>query len=471
MDEEETQGERLRRTWPQRLMITAAVGLSVVCFAVAGVVWFTQQRLEERQFVVIQTANEAAELEALGDASGAPIGDPDDGIDGGSAEGQSVPVETFPQAEPSARNLLITGADNNACIDPDSRFAPAFGDRTSLGDRSDTIMVWRINPSGDNAAILSFPRDLWVDIAGRSSKNRINTAYEKDDPQRLIDTIWQNFQIPVDHFVQVDFCAFKVLVDAVDGVAVPFDTPVRDVKTGLFVPEPGCYTFEGEHALAYVRSRQMEYLDADGEWQRDGTSDLGRISRQQDFIERVVDELLANVLSPSVVRSLFETNREYLVTDDQLTLDRLLEFAGVVQRLDSSLITSYQIQARGGTVGSNAVLFPQVSGPNMQAVLAIFQGRATLASAVEQEDDDFGDEVVATTAPLPTTTTTTIPATTTTVVDPETGEPITPSSTEAPTTTELATTTTEAQAFEAIPEVEAEENTFGIVPDGNVRCP
>lgn len=327
-------------------------------------------------------------------------------------------------------------------------------------------MVWRINPSGNNAAILSFPRDLWVDIAGRSSKNRINTAYEKDDPQRLIDTIWQNFQIPVDHFVQVDFCAFKVLVDAVDGVAVPFETPVRDVKTGLFVPEPGCYTFEGDHALAYVRSRQMEYFDADGEWQRDGTSDLGRISRQQDFIERVVDELIANVLSPSVVRSLFETNREYLVTDDRLTLDRLLEFAGVVQRLDSSLITSYQIQARGGTVGSNAVLFPQVSGPNMQAVLAIFQGRATLASAVEQEDDEFDDEVVATTAPLPTTTTTTIPASTTTIVDPETGEPITPSTTEAP-----ATTTTEAQAFEAIPEVEAEENAFGVVPDGTIRCP
>ena len=463
---EETPSARLRRTWPQRLMIIAAVALSLVCFAVAGVVWFTQQRLEERQFVDIDTADEVAEREALGDASGAPAADAGASVDGGDAESASVPVETFPQAEPSARNFLITGADNNACIDPDSRFAPAFGDRSALGDRSDTIMVWRINPSGNNAAILSFPRDLWVDIAGRSSKNRINTAYEKDDPQRLIDTIWQNFQIPVDHFVQVDFCAFKVLVDAVDGVAVPFETPVRDVKTGLFVPEPGCYTFEGDHALAYVRSRQMEYFDADGEWQRDGTSDLGRISRQQDFIERVVDELIANVLSPSVVRSLFETNREYLVTDDRLTLDRLLEFAGVVQRLDSSLITSYQIQARGGTVGSNAVLFPQVSGPNMQAVLAIFQGRATLASAVEQEDDEFDDEVVATTAPLPTTTTTTIPASTTTIVDPETGEPITPSTTEAP-----ATTTTEAQAFEAIPEVEAEENAFGVVPDGTIRCP
>lgn len=447
---EETQGKRLRRTWPQRLMVAATVGLSLVCFAVAGLVWLTQQRLEERQFVDIEASAETTEVGILGDASDAPVGADSSNVD----DGQPVPVETFPQAEPSARNFLITGADNNACIDPDSRFAPAFGDRTSLGDRSDTIMVWRINPSGDNAAILSFPRDLWVDIAGRSAKNRINTAYEQNNPQRLIDTIWQNFQIPIDHFIQIDFCAFKVLVDAVDGVAVPFESPVRDVATGLFVPEPGCFNFDGEHALAYVRSRKIEYVDATGEWQSDGTSDLGRISRQQDFIERMVDELVSNVFSPSVVRSLFETNRRYLVTDDQLTLERLLEFAGVVQRLDSSSITSYQIQARGGTVGSNAVLFPQVSGPNMQAVLAIFQGRATLASAVEQENDEFEDEVVATTAPLPTMVTT--------IAEPVTDEPVTPN---APSTT------TGTQAFEAIPEVEAEENVFGVVPDGAVRCP
>ena len=90
----------------------------------------------------------------------------------------------------------------------------------------------------------------------------------------------------------------------------------------------------------------------------------------------------------------------------------------------------------------------------MQAVLAIFQGRATLASAVEQENDEFEDEVVATTAPLPTMVTT--------IAEPVTDEPVTPN---APPTT------TGTQAFEAIPEVEAEENVFGVVPDGAVRCP
>lgn len=462
-------------------MVLGAATLSLVCFAVAGLVWFAQQQLEDRQFVEIDSPSEP--VTPLTDADAVGQGSTDTGgqVDSSDA-GAAVPVETFPQAEPSARNYLITGADNNACVDPDSRFAPAFGDRSAIGERSDTIMMWRINPSANAAAILSFPRDLWVDIDGRSSPNRINSAYETNDPTRLINTIRSNFGIDTDHYVQVDFCAFKTLVDAVDGVAVPFETPVRDIKTGLFVPDPGCFRFDGEHALAYVRSRQIEFFDEDGEWQKGVSDDRARISRQQDFIERVVDELLANRLSPSVVRSLFEANREFVVTDDRLTVDRLLEFAGVVQQLDSSSITAYQIQASARTIAGNSVLIPQISGPNMQAILAIFQGRATLADAVEQEDDEFADVAVATTAPLPTTSTTTTTTTvpTTTVLDPDTGAPVVSSGTETSTTavtttavtttTIPPTTTTEPTVFEAV-EVEAEETVFGIVPDGTVRCP
>ena len=58
------------------------------------------------------------------------------------------------------------------------------------------------------------------------------------------------------------------LVDAVDGVTVPFATPVSDPTTGLDVPEAGCFTFDGDHALAYVRSRHFEYQTLDGEWHR-----------------------------------------------------------------------------------------------------------------------------------------------------------------------------------------------------------
>ncbi len=88
-------------------------------------------------------------------------------------------------------------------------------------------MMWRINPDTSQVAVLSFPRDLWVTIDGRQAKQRINVAYERDNPQKLINTIYQNFGIVTDHFIQVDFCAFQKLVNAVDGVTVPFATPVQ----------------------------------------------------------------------------------------------------------------------------------------------------------------------------------------------------------------------------------------------------
>jgi LCP family protein required for cell wall assembly len=328
------------------------------------------------------------------------------GTDEAAAETTTPP--TFPPAEPGAKNFLITGADNNSCVDPSSPYYNAFGDRSNIGERSDTIMMWRVNPDTSQVAVLSFPRDLWVTIAGRSSKQRINTAYERDNPQQLIDTIYQNFGIVTDHFIQVDFCAFQELVDAVDGVTVPFATPVRDPSTGLDVPEAGCYTFNGDHALAYVRSRKMQsYTDEDG-WVTDGTSDLGRISRQQDFLRRTVDRLLdKGAFNPDVAGALIETVSEYIVTDGPLTPRKMLEFAGVMSNVDPTAITTYQIEARNATIQGNSVLEPELDGANMQAVLAVFRGWATLADAPEQVFDTttVPADVTTTAEPAPTTTT------------------------------------------------------------------
>ncbi|MEZ5251282.1 MAG: hypothetical protein R2713_19300 [Ilumatobacteraceae bacterium] len=88
-----------------------------------------------------------------------PTGTVDIGESPASTE-PGAPPETFPPADPGAKNFLITGADNNACIDPDSPYAAAFGNREGMGERSDTIMIMRADPSTKRAAVPSFPRDL-----------------------------------------------------------------------------------------------------------------------------------------------------------------------------------------------------------------------------------------------------------------------------------------------------------------------
>ncbi len=422
-----TSSRRVPRTWPQRMLVVGAFACALGSFAAAGVLYAGQRVVEDRNLApeIIDPSSATSTLPLVVDAS----------VVGGSTP-ETAPPASFPEAEPGAKNFLITGADNNSCVDPDSPYAPAFGDRSGLGERSDTIMMWRVNPGTSQVAVLSFPRDLYVDIAGTSRKGRINEAYERDNPQKLIDTIHQNFGITTDHFVQVDFCAFRTLVNAVNGVAIPFATPVRDPNTGLDVPEAGCFVLDGDHALAYARSRKLEYVNESGEWKTDGTSDLGRISRQQDFLRRTVARLLSKgAFNPDVAGGLIETLSEYIVTDPNLTPRKMLEFAGVMSKVDPTAITTYQINAQGKTIQGNSVLVPTINGDNMQAILAVFRGEATLTDAPDQVLDPG-------TAPVDSTPVDSTPPPTGTA-----GEPGT-----------------------TLPAVAAEENVYGVVPDPNVSC-
>ncbi len=428
---------KARRTWPQRLTIAGALLCALATFTAAGALYAGQRVVEDR--------NLAPAIIDPSATTAAPVVDTT--ADGNETADDAPPPTTpttFPQAEPQAQNFLITGADNNSCVDPDSPFYNAFGDRSSMGERSDTIMMWRVNPATSQVAVLSFPRDLWVTISGRSSHQRINTAYKRDNPQLLIDTLFENFGIGTDHFVQVDFCAFKRLVDAVGGVTVPFATPIKDPNTGLDVPEAGCYTFNGDHALAYVRSRKLQYQTPDGEWHTDGTSDLGRISRQQDFLRRMVARLLdKGAFNPDVAGGLIETVDDYIVTDPSLTPRKMLEFAGVLSKVDPTQITTYQIEARGTTIQGNSVLIPDIDGDNMQAILALFRGWATLADAPEQMFETEPDGTTPTTD--------------------ETTPSIDVPAAEVPSSA--------APTGDTLPTVEADENQKGIFPDPTATCP
>jgi LCP family protein required for cell wall assembly len=283
----------------------------------------------------------------------------------------------------AAKNFLLTGSDNGSCVDPNSPYAGAFGDRTGFGERSDTIMIIRVDPKDNRAAFLSFPRDLWVKIAGSTRTNRINTAFDRKNPNKLVDTIYQNFGISIDHYVNIDFCAFKEIVNAVGGVSIPFLYETRDKKTGLYVPAPSCFEFSGDHALAYVRSRSgYSYFDpAKNDWIKDGTGDLGRISRQQDFIRRAMQRALdKGSSSPTVANKLLNAALKNVITDDQLTPISMLQLAQAMRDLNTSKIPTYTIAASGEMIGDQAVLVPRIQNDTMREILALFQGKASLAT-------------------------------------------------------------------------------------------
>ena len=282
-----------------------------------------------------------------------------------------------------AKNFLLTGSDNGACTSPDSATSGGIGDRTSFGERSDTIMIIRIDPSSKRAAILSFPRDLWVDIAGTTRQNRINSAFQSTDPNRLVATIKENFDIPIDHYVNINFCAFKEIVTAVGGVKVPFSYPTRDKKTGFNVAAPGCVNFDGDTALAYVRSRSgYQYFDPTKQaWLEDPTGDLGRIKRQQDFLRRSMQRALdKGSKSLSVANNLLNSALKNVITDDELTPGGMLTLAQAMRDLNTQSIATYTIDSNQKRIGDMSVLIPSLKTEEMQKVLAIFQGRSPVVA-------------------------------------------------------------------------------------------
>jgi LCP family protein required for cell wall assembly len=225
------------------------------------------------------------------------------GLGGGSvllqhkfAQARSVRVD-LDAALPGSMNILLLGSDSRSFVE-DTGEESSFGDTSKVGgQRADVIIIARVEPKARRAILVSIPRDTYVRLPKYRSQVLINQSFE-DGPQGVINAIKSNFGVPINHYAEVDFNGFRSMVDAIGGVRMYVPAPSRDHPgqpdnkgSGLNITKAGCQTFDGATALAWVRSRYFQYYEA-GKWRSDPTSDLGRISRQQDFIRRLMTQAI-----------------------------------------------------------------------------------------------------------------------------------------------------------------------------------
>jgi LCP family protein required for cell wall assembly len=253
-----------------------------------------------------------------------------------------------------SRNFLLVGSDTRAFVDS-SEEAEHFGSAAEqTGQRSDTLIIAHVEPGGRDGFLVSVPRDLWVDIPGMGA-SKINAAFN-EGPQRVIETIKQNFNVPIGHYLEVDFAGFREIVDAIGSVPIYFPAPARDVLSGLNVEEAGCQNLDGDQALAYVRSRFYEYLD-NGEWRSDPTSDLGRIRRQQYFIRTLGHEIMdAGVRRPWRANSLMDSVLSSLSRDPKLRFADLRSLARVLRGSDGAPVEMTTLPVRPQRIGGQDAL-------------------------------------------------------------------------------------------------------------------
>lgn len=251
-----------------------------------------------------------------------------------------------------AQNYLLIGSDTRENADPGDSDFGSIGDTNAVqGRRSDTIMILRQEANGNGAAIVSLPRDLWVNIAGRDGASRINSAYS-DGTDVLAATITQELGVPIHHVIDIDFNGFKELVDAVGGTTICFEYPTRDKHTGLD-QQPGCNKLDGVQALQYARSRYYEEF-RDGQWRTDPRSDLGRIERQQEFLRQTADATIDLLQSdPFRASTLLTAGTEAVRMDPGLDP---IAAAGTLRKAFSTGLITYQLPVVGVTKNGNAVL-------------------------------------------------------------------------------------------------------------------
>lgn len=246
-------------------------------------------------------------------------------------------------------NFLIVGSDSRSDLQ-DQR--EAFGDVG--GQRSDTIMVAHVDPIRRHAVVVSFPRDLVVDIPGHGTQ-KINGAFNQDaggGPDLLVQTITENFGIEINHYIEVDFAGFPRVVDAIGRVDIYFPAPARDTYTGLFVGE-GCQPLDGKTALQYVRSRHYQYFDWEEErYREDPSSDFGRIRRQQYFIRSLMDQALQRTSRQFwKARTLFDRTADMVAFDAGIDKEDLLKLIDSFINSDPAAIEMLTVPVRSNGSG------------------------------------------------------------------------------------------------------------------------
>jgi len=232
-----------------------------------------------------------------------------------------IEIELFPQPEQTPTpvptissesmhqkqvNILLLGSDW----------------RPGSGYRTDVIMLLSINPQHNSVSVVSFPRDLYVQIPGWEM-NRINTAHQVGGFKMMADTFEHNFGIRPDYYFMVNFQGFKALIDSLGGIDVNAAQNLSDTcsdinNIGWCSVGPGTVHMDSTMALWYVRSRYS-------------TSDFDRTRRAQEVTQAIFNKAIS-LYGLSRIPELYAIYTDYVETNMGLAeILPLVPMAKVVQ--------------------------------------------------------------------------------------------------------------------------------------------
>lgn len=301
---------RSYRRWPRRVLVSANVVCAIVLIAVALGYGYVRYELG-----TIKTGSSAG-LSSSDDNPASAVAGP-----GGGNRASDDPKRGADGLQPE--NILLIGNETRK-----GQVDVNFGNPNQLtGSLSDVVMILHLNPVADTASILSIPRDVFVPMPAHSPVGpyqKIDAALNvgKLGPNNLAEAITEDFGIPINHYVEVDFDGFLQTVNALGGIRMDFPERLYDLEAGLDIYHTGCQLLNGQEALALVRSRHLQY-DPPGvdphdtaAWPYDPESDLARIVRDHTFVR-----VLASTAKSEGLTNPIKLNNFLHAALKQLTID------------------------------------------------------------------------------------------------------------------------------------------------------
>ncbi|UKA64998.1 LCP family protein [Arthrobacter sp. FW306-05-C] len=264
--------------------------------------------------------------------------------------------------------ILILGSDTR---DGKNSEYGTSDDSTGYG-KSDVMMLMDISEDNKRVNVISFPRDLLVDIpdckdrkTGKDYPARtgvmINEAMSEAGIGCAVDTVNKLTGMQVDHFMMADFNAVKELSNAVGGVDVCISDAVYDPDSRLRLPA-GTSSVQGEMALAFLRTR---HAFADG-------GDLGRIKAQQGFLSsltrKIKDE--GTLSDPAKMLKIADVVTRNLTVDDGLaSVPTLLTIGTRLKDIDISKVAFVAVPTTPAPVDPNRLVIAEPAGAQLFSAL------------------------------------------------------------------------------------------------------
>lgn len=201
--------------------------------------------------------------------------------------------EEIPNVNVDDISMLILGVDDSNVRD------------FKEGSRTDAMILATFNQKQKSIKLLSIPRDTYVYIPEKERYTKINHAHSYGGVKLTIETVEELLDIPIDHYVKLNFNAFMEVVEAVGGVDVyvPYEIKELDSKDRLrkIHLKPGIQRLNGEEALAFVRTRKMD-------------NDVERGKRQQEVITAILKKAMS-ISSITKYADIIEAVGDNMTTD------------------------------------------------------------------------------------------------------------------------------------------------------------